>query len=101
MRNFSRTDDYNDIAATTITDTINKANATFTVTPYTVPYDGSAHTTGVSSITGVNGETEATVGTDNVSNTTNTNASTYSSDTWSFTGAATYNNIAATTITDT
>jgi len=33
-------------------------------------------------------------------NTTHTNAGTYSSDTWSFTGTANYNNIASTTITD-
>ena len=48
-----------------------------------------------------NGETGATVGTVNVSNTTHTNAGTYASDSWSFTGTANYNNIAATTITDT
>ena len=49
----------------------------------------------------MNGETGATVGTVNVSNTTHTNAGTYASDSWSFTGTANYNNIAATTITDT
>src|SRR5207249_8014271 len=49
---------------------------------------------------GVNGETGATVGAVDVSNTTHTNAATYSSDSWSFTGAANYNNIGATTITD-
>src|SRR5436190_24275592 len=51
-------------------------------------------------ITGVNGETGATVGTVDVNNTTHTNAGTYASDFWSFTGAANYNNIASTTITD-
>ena len=80
--------------------TIGKANATFTVTPYTVTYDGSAHTASVSAITGVNGETGATVGSVNLS-TTHTAAGTYSSDSWSFTGAANYNNIGSTTITDT
>jgi hypothetical protein len=70
------------------------------VTPYDVTYNGNAHTATVTSITGVNGETGATVGTVDVSNTTHTNASTYSSDSWSFTGAANYNNIPATTITD-
>ena len=64
-------------------------------------YDGQPHTATVTSITGVNGETGATVGTVDVSNTTHTNAGTYSTDTWSFTGTANYNNIAATTITDT
>ena len=35
--------------------TVNKANATVVVTPYTVTYDGSPHTATVTSITGVNG----------------------------------------------
>jgi MBG domain (YGX type)/Kelch motif len=81
--------------------TINKADAVVVVTPYTVNYDGQPHTATVTSITGVNGETGATVGTVDVSNTTHTNAGTYATDTWSFTGTANYNNIAATTITDT
>ena len=80
--------------------TINKANATFTVTPYNVTYDGLPHTAAVSTITGVNGETGATVGTVNVSNTTHTNAGTYASDSWTFTGGANYNNQGPVTITD-
>ena len=52
------------------------------------------------SITGVGGQTGATVGTVDVSNTTHTNAGTYAADYWTFTGTANYNNIAATTITD-
>ena len=36
-----------------------------------------------------------------VSNTAHTAAGTYASDNWSFTGTANYNDIAATTITDT
>jgi hypothetical protein len=79
---------------------ITKANATVVVTPYTVTYDGNAHTASVTSITGVNGETGATVGAVTL-NTTHTNADTYSTDSWSFTGAANYKDIAATTITDT
>src|SRR5439155_10050804 len=71
---------------------------TLAVTPYDLPYNGSAHTA-TYTITGVNGETGATVGTVTL-NTTHTNAGTYSSDTWSFTGTANYNNIASTTITD-
>src|SRR5439155_493772 len=89
--------------ATSATYTINKANATVVVTPYTCPsttYTGLPHTATITSITGVNGETGATVGTVDVSNTTHTAVGTYSSDTWSFTGTANYNNIAATTITD-
>src|SRR5581483_9453744 len=98
---FAGAANYNDIAATTITDTINKANATVVVTPYTVTYDGQAHTAAVTSITGVNGETGATVGSLDVSHSTHTNAGTYATDSWSFTGTGNYNDIAATTITDT
>jgi Bacterial Ig-like domain (group 3)/MBG domain (YGX type)/Domain of unknown function (DUF4214)/Right handed beta helix region len=97
---FAGTANYNDIASTTITDTIGKANATVVVTPYSVPYDGSAHTATITSITGVNGETGATVGSVTL-NTTHTNAGTYASDSWSFAGAANYNDIASTAITDT
>jgi hypothetical protein len=86
---FTGTANYNDIAATTITDTINKANATVVVTPYTVTYDGNPHTAAITSITGVNGETGATVGSVDVSTTSHTNAGTYSSDSWSFTGRLT------------
>jgi hypothetical protein len=97
---FTGTANYNNIAATTITDTINRANATVVVTPYTVTYDGQSHTATVTSLFGVNGESGATVGTVDVSNTTHTNAGTYASDSWSFTGTPNYNNIASTTITD-
>jgi hypothetical protein len=96
---FTGTANYNNIAATTITDAISKADATVVVTPYSVTYDGLPHTA-TYTITGLNGETGATVGTVNVSNTTHTNAGTYNADSWSFTGTANYNNIAATTITD-
>src|SRR5260370_41290083 len=81
--------------------TIAKADATVVVAAYTVPYNGHSHTATMTSITGVNGETGATVGTVDVSNTNHTSAGTYASDTWSFTGAANYNDIAAKTITDT
>jgi hypothetical protein len=93
---------YNDIASTPLAspDIIQKATATVVVTPYTVTYDGNPHTATVTSITGVNGDTGATVGAVDVSNTTHTNAGIYSSDSWSFTGTN-YNNIASTTITDT
>ena len=97
---FTGAANYKDIAATTITDIINKANATVSVTPYSVTYDGHAHTAEVAPIMGVNGETGATVGTVDVSNTSHTNAGTYTADSWTFTGTANYNNIAATVITD-
>ncbi len=84
----------------TATANISRASATFTVTPYTVTYDGQPHTATVSSITGVNGENGPDVGTVNVSSTIHTDAGTYASDFWTFTGTANYNNIAATTITD-
>ena len=97
---FTGTANYNSIASTTITDTINKANATVVVTPYTVTYDGNPHTATVTSITGVDGRDRGTVGTVTL-NTTHTAAGTYASDSWSFTGTANYNSIASTTITDT
>src|SRR4051794_41525552 len=82
---------------------ISNATTVVVVTSYTsasTTYDGQEHTAAITSITGVNGETGATVGNVNVSNTKHTNAGTYASDSWSFTGAANYNNIASTTITD-
>src|SRR5204862_3237445 len=78
---------------------IAKATPTVVVTPYSVVYNGSPHTA-TYTLAGVNGETGATVGSVTLS-TTHTNAGTYSSDSWSFTGTANYNNLASTTITDT
>src|SRR5258705_14018256 len=46
---------YNNIAATTISDTINKVDANCTVTPYSVPYNGAAHTA-TGQCTGVGGQ---------------------------------------------
>ena len=68
------------------------------VTPYTsaaTTYSGHADTATLVSITGVNGETGATVGTVDLSNTTHTNAGTYASDYWTFAGASNYNDISA------
>jgi hypothetical protein len=73
--------------------TVGKANATVAVAPYTVTYDGKPHTATVT-ITGVNTETGAAVGTVTL-NSTHTNAGTYS-DSWSFTGTANYNNASGT-----
>src|SRR5439155_1771408 len=97
---FTGTANYNNIAATIITDHIGKADASVVVAAYDVTYDGHEHMAAVTSIIGVNGETGAAVGTVDVSNTKHTNAGTYSTDSWSFTGTANYNNIAATIITD-
>jgi hypothetical protein len=84
--------------------TVAKANATVLVSPYDVPYDGNPHTATVTSITGVCGETGATVGSVDVTGTTHVLASgSPYTDTWSFTGTGNYNNIVAgpsTTITD-
>ena len=85
---------YND-ASGTATLSITKADAVVVVMGYDVTYDGTAHTA-TYTITGVNGETGATVGTVDVSNTTHTNAGTYASDAWTFTGAANYNNTSGT-----
>src|SRR5205085_946207 len=98
---FAGTANYNNIAATVITDHIGKADANVVVAAYDVTYDGHDHTATVTSITGVNGEVDAIVGTVDVSHTTHKNVGTYNADYWSFTGTANYNNIAATTITDT
>ena len=83
---------YNDIGATTITDT-SQGGCDGRGRAVQVTYDGDPHTATVTSITGVNGETGATVGTVNVSNTTHTNAGIYNADFWTFTGTANYNNI--------
>jgi hypothetical protein len=98
---FTGTANYNDIGNTTITDCIAKADAVFVVTPYNLTYNGQSHTATITSITGVNGETGAIVGTVDVSHTTHTNAGTYSTDYWFLTGTANYNNIGNTTIPDT
>jgi glucuronoarabinoxylan endo-1,4-beta-xylanase len=98
---FAGTANYNNIGSTPITDTITKATATVMVTPYSVTYDGSAHTATAGMVIGVNGESGAAVGAVILTGTTHTAAGTYSSDTWALTGGANYNSIGATTITDT
>ena len=98
---YSYAGDANHLASSDSQDfAIGKADASFMDTTYTLTYDGSPHTATVSTITGVNGETGATVGTVAL-DTTHTNAGTYGSDSWSFTGTANYSDIASTTITDT
>ena len=82
----------------TASSTVAKATPTVVVTPYTVTYDGNPHTATVASITGVNSETGATVGTVTL-NTTHTTAGVYASDSWSFAGTANYNDIGTSTST--
>ncbi|MDN3656661.1 hypothetical protein QWZ08_13535, partial [Ferruginibacter paludis] len=72
-------------ASASVTLIVDKANPTVNVTGYSVTYDGNPHTA-TYTITGVNGETGATVGTIIVAGTTHTNAGTYNNDPWSFTG---------------
>jgi hypothetical protein len=91
---FTGAANYND-ASGSVNDAIAKANPTIVVTPYSVTYDGHAHTA-TYTINGVNGETDATVGTITVTGTTHTNAGTYNGDVWSFTGAANYNDASGT-----
>jgi hypothetical protein len=82
------TGNYNN-ASSTVDDKIDKANPVITVTPYSVTYDGLAHTA-TGSATGVKGE--ALSGLD-LSGTTHTNAGTYNGDGWSFTDVTgNYNN---------
>lgn len=64
----------------TVSDSIAKANATITVTPYSVTYDGSAHTA-VGTATGV--QSESLSGLD-LSGTTHTAVGTYATDAWTF-----------------
>jgi hypothetical protein len=72
---------------------ITKANATISVTPYNVTYDGHAHTA-EGAATGVNGESLSGL---DLSGTTHTNAGTYNGDGWSFTDATgNYNNASGT-----
>jgi hypothetical protein len=96
---FSGGNNYNDIASTTITDTIGKADATVVVTPYSVTYDANPHTA-TYTVTGVGTDTTA-AGSSVTLNTTHIAAGTYASDSWNFSGGNNYNNIASTTITDT
>src|SRR5207302_1545652 len=91
------TGNYNNIGNTIITDHIAKADATITVTPYDVSYDGDPHT---ASGTAKGVKAESLSGLD-LSHTTHTNAGTYNTDYWSFSDSTgNYNNIGNTIITD-
>src|SRR4029077_12690319 len=95
---FAGGNNYHDIASTTISDSIAKASATVTVTPYSVTYDANPHTA-TYTVTGVSGDLTA-AGSSVTLHTTHTNAGTYAADTWSFAGGNNYNDIASTTVTD-
>src|SRR5206468_939679 len=70
--------------------TIAKANANINVTPYSVTYDGNAHTaTGTAA--GVGGA-NLSAGL-NLTGTTHTDAGTYNGDAWTFTGSPNYNDV--------
>src|SRR6058998_70293 len=92
------TGNYKNVAATTITDQIDQATASITVTPYHVTYDATAHTASgtATGVGGVNLSADLTL-----SGTTHTSAGTYSADSWTFTDpTGNYKNVAATTVTD-
>jgi|GEM_PF-2971855 len=76
--------------------TAQKGTGTITVTPYSVPYNGAAHTA-TGTATGARGEDLS--GLLNLSGTTHTNAGTYNGDAWSFAGDAN-NNAASGTVND-
>jgi hypothetical protein len=78
--------------------TVNKAAATINVTPYTVTYDGAAHTA-TATVTGVGGAS-LPVADVTLTGTTHTNAGTYASDAWSFTDASGNYNDASGTVSD-
>jgi hypothetical protein len=72
---------------------ITKANATISVTPYSVTYDGNPHTA-TGTATGVNGESLSGL---DLSGTTHTNAGAYNGDVWTFTDVTgNYNNTSGT-----
>ncbi|MBA3883245.1 MAG: Ig-like domain repeat protein, partial [Chthoniobacterales bacterium] len=85
---------YND-ATSTVTNKIAKINATVTVTPYDVSYDGSEHVA-TGSATGIGGVTLTGL---NLNGTKHIDAGTYT-DTWVFTAPNANYNDATSTVTD-
>jgi len=85
-------DNYNSDGAT-VTDHIAKADATIHVTPYSVTFDGNAHTAS-GTATGVGGADLSSLLT--LSGTTHTNAGTYATDAWNFAGGINYNDASGT-----
>ena len=95
---FAGNSNYN-TASGTVNDAIGKATALITVTPYSVTYDGNAHTATFTAV-GVESPTPVDLtGLMTVSGTTHTNAGTYNGDAWSFAGNSNYN-IASGTVND-
>ncbi len=95
---FSGDPNYNSIPSTTIEDIISSVNADIVVTAYTVPYDGNQHLATITTATGAGGQNLSSFV--NLGNTAHTNAGTYATDSWSFSGDPNYNSIPSTTIED-
>jgi parallel beta-helix repeat protein len=94
VANFTGSADYT--SATALANfTINKANATITVTPYSLTYDGNAHTA-TGTVKGVGGVNLSGL---DLSGTTHTNAGTYT-DNWTFTDTTGNYNNATETVSD-
>ncbi|HEV7454395.1 MAG TPA: hypothetical protein VGO07_03990, partial [Candidatus Saccharimonadales bacterium] len=88
------TGNYKSVSNTTITDTINKADPTVTVTPYSVNYDATSHKA-TGTVKGVSDETLSGL---DLSGTVHTNAKDYVSDPWIFTDSTgNYNSTTGTT----
>jgi uncharacterized repeat protein (TIGR01451 family) len=86
------TGNYNNTSGT-VSDSITKVNATCTVTPYNVGYDGNAHTA-TGSCVGAKGEGLSVL---NLNGTTHTPVGTYATDPWTFTDSTgNYNNTSGT-----
>ena len=88
---FSGGANYNDDAGSAAV-TITKADATISVTPYSVTYDGAAHTA-TGTATGVGGASLSGL---DLSGTTHTGAGTYNGDQWTFSGGTNYNDASGT-----
>jgi hypothetical protein len=78
--------------------TVNKANATCSVTAYSLTYDGNTHTA-TGTCTGVGGSEDVLSGLD-LSGTTHTNAGFYEDDPWTFTDVTSNYNDASGTVDD-
>jgi hypothetical protein len=78
-------------AAASVGFTIARANAIIAVTPYSVPYDGTAHTA-TGTATGIEASNPVDLGSLlHLAATTHTHAGDYPSDTWTFDGNSNYN----------
>jgi hypothetical protein len=81
---------YNFLPLTTSTFEVTKANAVIAVTPYSVDYNGSAHSATFTAV-GIESTPADLTGLMTVSGTTHTNAGTYTGDAWTFAGNTNYN----------